>query len=72
MFVCLCRAVTTRMVEDAVRHGARTIEDVARRSGAGTVCGKCVEPIRSLLLEMQAVPRPAPVGPDRPAEEGKM
>jgi bacterioferritin-associated ferredoxin len=42
MIVCVCRGVSERQVVEAVRCGARTLEDVARQcDGAGTDCGSC-------------------------------
>jgi bacterioferritin-associated ferredoxin len=43
MIVCVCRGVSDREVVEAVRCGARTIEDVSRRcDGAGGDCGSCL------------------------------
>ena len=41
MYVCLCRAVTDRTLSRAVADGARTVEELAARTGAGTSCGAC-------------------------------
>jgi nitrite reductase (NADH) large subunit len=42
MILCLCRGVSEREVADAIRGGARTLEDVKRRcTGAGGSCGAC-------------------------------
>jgi len=42
MIVCLCRGVSDRQIVEAVRCGARSLDDVARRcDGAGTDCGSC-------------------------------
>jgi bacterioferritin-associated ferredoxin len=43
MIVCSCRGISDREVVEAVRCGARTLEDVSRRcDGAGEECGSCV------------------------------
>jgi bacterioferritin-associated ferredoxin len=43
MIVCICRGISDRDVVEAVRCGARTLEDVSRRcDGAGGDCGSCV------------------------------
>ena len=49
MFVCLCRGVTLRQVEDARRGGADTLDQLQRRCGAGTGCGACHDTLRGLL-----------------------
>jgi bacterioferritin-associated ferredoxin len=42
MILCLCRGVAERDVVEAIRSGARSIEDVSTRcSGAGGDCGAC-------------------------------
>ncbi|MBQ7566047.1 MAG: (2Fe-2S)-binding protein, partial [Oscillospiraceae bacterium] len=40
---CTCHNVTYAKVREAVANGARTVDDVARITGAGTACGKCKE-----------------------------
>ena len=54
MFVCSCQAVTDRTIRATITAGARTIEDVADRCGAGARCGGCWPARRELLDE--AVP----------------
>jgi bacterioferritin-associated ferredoxin len=43
MILCVCRGISERDVVEAVRCGARTLEDVSRRcDGAGADCGSCL------------------------------
>ena len=43
MILCICRGVSEREVREAVRCGARTLDDVSRRcDGAGRDCGSCL------------------------------
>ena len=51
MFVCSFRAVTDRTVRAAIASGARSIEDVAARCGAGGRCGGCWPALAELLDE---------------------
>ena len=45
----MCRVVTRKVIEAAIESGARTVDEVVRRSGAGTDCGKCRRTIIRLL-----------------------
>jgi bacterioferritin-associated ferredoxin len=46
MIVCLCRGVSDRQIIEAVRCGARSLDEVSRRcDGAGGDCGSCQEDI---------------------------
>ncbi|MGB8403945.1 MAG: (2Fe-2S)-binding protein [Mycobacterium sp.] len=56
MFVCLCHAVTSRQVAEAVRNGASTTGQVAKSCGAGSDCGRCRKLIRSLISPPDATP----------------
>ena len=47
--VCSCTGVTNGMIKDAVDSGANTLEEVQEATGAGTVCGVCIEDIKSLV-----------------------
>ena len=51
MYVCQCRAVTDRAVRAAIDDGARTIEDLARCSSAGSGCGGCWPALMELLQQ---------------------
>ncbi len=41
MIVCLCRNVSEARIRAAISAGARSADDVARATGAGTGCGCC-------------------------------
>ena len=47
--VCNCMSVTSGMIKDAVDAGARTLEEVQNATGAGTVCGACLEDVERLV-----------------------
>ena len=55
MILCMCRGVSDRRVLDAIRSGARTLEDVAARcEGAGGDCGTCRDQLAELLAAHSA------------------
>ena len=47
--VCNFKSVTNGMIKDAVDAGASTLEEVQDATGAGTVCGACIENIEHLI-----------------------
>lgn len=47
--VCNCQSVTNGMIKDAVYSGASTLEEVQAVTGAGTVCGTCLEDVQRLV-----------------------
>jgi bacterioferritin-associated ferredoxin len=49
MIVCLCHPTSDRDVESIIDDGARTLEEIGRRCGAGTGCGSCREELRERL-----------------------
>lgn len=49
--VCYCMSVTNGMIKEAVESGAVTLEQVQEATGAGTVCGACLENIQHLIDE---------------------
>ena len=49
MLVCSCKAVSDRTVNAAIASGARTIDDLANRCGAGAKCGGCWPTLAELL-----------------------
>lgn len=47
--VCYCMNVTNGMIKEAVDSGASTLEEVQEITGAGTVCGSCLENVQHLI-----------------------
>ncbi|NTV09468.1 MAG: bacterioferritin [Zoogloea sp.] len=41
MYVCVCRAVTERQIEQAVKDGARRMRDLREDLGVTEECGRC-------------------------------
>lgn len=64
MLVCFCHPTTDRDIDECIREGARSVEDIGDMCGAGTGCGACRDELREMLER-------AGVGADgdRPAEE---
>lgn len=52
--VCTCMSVTNGMIKEAVENGAETLEQVQEATGAGTVCGACLEDVERLVDEFVA------------------
>jgi bacterioferritin-associated ferredoxin len=51
MYVCHCSVVTDRDIIESVANGARCVNDVARQTGAGRVCGGCISTVRELVCQ---------------------
>jgi nitrogen fixation NifU-like protein len=49
--VCTCLNITDRDIEQAVKDGARTWEELQERTKIGTVCGGCKGRAEDLLVE---------------------
>ncbi len=50
--VCVCKAVSRYSIKKAIKHGAKTVEDVQKTTGAGSggCCGKrCIPKIEELI-----------------------
>ncbi len=43
MIVCVCNAVNTSQIREAIHRGARDVNDVRDETLLGTCCGRCVE-----------------------------
>jgi bacterioferritin-associated ferredoxin len=50
--ICICNSVSYRRIEDAVEAGAKTYEDILEMTGAGSVCGGCIERIQGILTNI--------------------
>ncbi len=47
--ICNCTEVTQSKIEEAVKAGAKTAEEVGEATGAGTICGVCVDQIEEII-----------------------
>lgn len=54
MIVCFCHPTSDRDLDAVIDEGARTVEDIGRRCGAGTGCGSCLEDLRERLSQRGA------------------
>jgi bacterioferritin-associated ferredoxin len=68
MYVCLCGAVTSTTVHQAIEAGATTTRKVGESCGAGTVCGLCRRSILAIIrtwLGAQGARLPSGPSPQR-------
>ena len=49
--------VTCERIKNAVESGACTLEEVQEATGAGTVCGACLEEVEALIAHFKAEAR---------------
>ena len=54
MFVCLCVPTRERDVDQVIDDGARSVEEIGERCGAGTGCGSCRGELRERLAQRGA------------------
>jgi len=49
MIVCVCKVVSDRQIQKAIREGASTFEDLQVDLGVGIKCGSCVGCVHDIL-----------------------
>lgn len=59
MYICVCNAVTDREIRSAVEAGCRSFDEVQRKLGVATGCGKCEPCVREILADGAAGRRPS-------------
>jgi bacterioferritin-associated ferredoxin len=50
MYVCICNAVTDKMIRAAVATGATSLADLNRMTGCSGGCGSCADLAQEVLL----------------------
>lgn len=50
---CYCKNVTYGQIEDAIKAGANTLEEVQNATGAGKGCGQCKEFLTFLIRDIK-------------------
>lgn len=47
--ICPCQGIEIEDIKKAVDAGAETVDDVMEATGAGTICGACIDEIAEVL-----------------------
>ena len=50
MYVCVCHGISERRIEQAIRDGARSFEQLQSCTGVATCCGAC-EPCARRMVD---------------------
>lgn len=60
MYICICKKITDTQIHQEVENGATTLDELSRRLGVSTQCGKCTKCARNMIRrkvsEMQYFP----------------
>lgn len=70
MIVCVCKGITDRRIREEASAG-HSLEEVLRRTGAGSSCGSCVFAIARMVAAEHARAAAATAAPERldPADQ---
>ncbi|HSD86784.1 MAG TPA: (2Fe-2S)-binding protein [Kofleriaceae bacterium] len=49
MLVCLCHPTSDRDLDSVIDEGARSVDEIGQKCGAGTGCGACLPELRDRL-----------------------
>lgn len=52
--ICACLDITYGDIEDAVKDGAATFEEVQEKTQVGTVCGACIGSVEEMIEELKS------------------
>lgn len=64
MLVCICHPTSDRAIESVIDEGARTVDEIGRKCGAGTGCGACHDELRDRLSARGVNACPRDCAPD--------
>ena len=51
--VCTCMNVSVKDIKDAILAGASSFQDLHDKTGAGTVCGICLDEAESIFMQLK-------------------
>jgi bacterioferritin-associated ferredoxin len=49
MFVCICNAVSDRVIREHASQGVTTLDELRLRTGCSDCCGQCAEEAEAIL-----------------------
>lgn len=50
--ICYCLNVNEDEIKQAISEGANSVDDIKEATGAGTICGACIDEIAEVLEEL--------------------
>lgn len=56
MYLCVCKNISQKQIDEAVKSNGPSVQEVSRGCGAGTDCGACLERLQK-YIEQSAKPR---------------
>jgi bacterioferritin-associated ferredoxin len=54
MYICVCHGISEKRLDQAIREGARSFEQLQSCTGVATCCGAC-EPSARQMLDQQVL-----------------
>jgi len=51
--ICYCQEITYKVIKDAIKNGAKTVDEITDQTEAGLACGGCIEQLEEILEENQ-------------------
>ncbi|MAE74008.1 MAG: (2Fe-2S)-binding protein [Bdellovibrionaceae bacterium] len=55
MFVCVCKAITEDQLQETLKKGHKSLEEVSGSCGAGSDCGSCLQRLQAYLDQADAI-----------------
>ena len=59
MYICLCKGVSDRDINQAMHEGACSVEQIMACTGAGTRCGSCIPTLEDMVESRSEEHHPA-------------
>ena len=56
MYVCICKQVTDSEIRDICRNGCVGFDEIQKKTGVSSQCGKCCELAKSIVEEFTPPP----------------
>lgn len=49
MYICICKKITDTQIYKEVENGAHTLDELSKRLGVSTQCGRCGKCARNMI-----------------------
>lgn len=71
--ICSCARVTCGDIAEAVKSGAKSLEDIRERTRAAAFCGSCTDRVEAFLNDLlSGEAKPMPEAPEAPPQEDQL
>lgn len=55
MYICICKQITDKQIQEVICNGSATIAEIREKLGASSECGSCIDCLDEMITEYKVL-----------------